>query len=120
MEVDALRTLLDAVAAGTTSPAAALDRLRHLPYEIVAAQGHPFARLDHHRGLRQSIPEVVYCPGKQPAQVAEIAERILAATGRLLATRASDPQAEAVRARLPAAEFDPLGRTITIEGSYRL
>jgi NCAIR mutase (PurE)-related protein len=119
MEVDALRTLLDAVAAGTTSPAAALDRLRHLPYEVVGHKGHPFARLDHHRGLRQSVPEVVYCPGKQPEQLVTIAERVVAATGRLLATRATDQQAEAVRARLPAAELHPLARTITIDGDDR-
>jgi len=119
MEVDALRTLLDAVAAGATSPATALAQLRHLPYEVVGSEGHPFARLDHHRGLRQSVPEVLYCPGKQPEQVATIAERIVAATGRLLATRASDQQAAAVRARLPAADLHPLARTLTIDRDDR-
>jgi len=120
MEVDALRSLLDAVAAGSVSAAAALERLRHLPYEAVKDDaGHLFARIDHHRGLRQAVPEVVYCPGKQPEQVAAIAERIAEATGRLLATRATDEQFHAVRDRLPGATLHTLARTITLDGDPR-
>ena len=117
MEVDALRALLHAVAAGTTSPATALERLRHLPYESVEDRGgHAFARIDHHRGLRQSIPEVIYCPGKRPEQVAAIAERIVTATRRLLATRASEEQFAAMQERLPEVTFHPLAGAVTLGG----
>jgi len=120
MEVDALRALLDALAAGVISPATALERLRHLPYESVEdAEGEPFARIDHHRALRQAVPEVVYCPGKQPEQLAAIAERIVKATGRLLATRATEEQFQAVRDRLPDATLHTLARTITLDGELR-
>ena len=120
MEVDALRALLDALAAGAISPATALERLRHLPYESVEdAEGQPFARIDHHRALRQAVPEVVYCPGKQPQQVAAIAERIVKATGRLLATRATEEQFQAVHDRLPDATLHTLARTITLDGELR-
>jgi len=120
MEADALRALLDAVAAGTVSAASALERLRHLPYESVEdAEGHLFARIDHHRVLRQAVPEVVYCPGKQPEQVAAIAERIVEATGRLLATRANEEQFQAVHGRLPDVTLNTLARTITLDGEAR-
>jgi NCAIR mutase (PurE)-related protein len=120
VEVDALRALLDAVAAGAVSPATALRRLRHLPYEPVGdAEGHPFARIDHHRALRQAVPEVVYCPGKDPGHVAAIAERIAHATGRLLATRATEEQFQAVRDRLPEVTLHALARTITLDGEPR-
>jgi NCAIR mutase (PurE)-related protein len=120
MEADALRALLDSVAAGAISPATALERLRHLPYESVGdAEGHPFARIDHHRALRQAVPEVIYCPGKEPKQVATIAERIVKATGRLLATRATEEQFHALRDRLPDARRHTLARAVTLDDESR-
>lgn len=59
--------LLEAVRAGALAPQSALERLSTLPYEDTG-----FARIDHHRGLRLGIPEVIYAEGKSPEQVAEI------------------------------------------------
>ena len=51
--------LLRSIAAGTVTPEQGVARLRFLPYEDVG-----FARIDHHRSLRQGVPEVIYGEGK--------------------------------------------------------
>jgi NCAIR mutase (PurE)-related protein len=103
----ALESLLADVAAGRIRPADALHRLRHFPTEDLG-----FARVDHHRALRQGHPEVVFCDGKTPAEVLEICARLHAATGGFLGTRASPEHAELVRERFPSARWDPVGRTL--------
>ncbi len=65
---EALRTLLESVAAGQVTPGDALDRLKHFDFEPVG----DFARIDHHRSLRTGFPEVIWGLGKTPAQIAEI------------------------------------------------
>jgi pyridinium-3,5-biscarboxylic acid mononucleotide synthase len=108
-----LRALLDEVRSGTLTPESAheqlLQYLRHSPYENL-----DFARVDHHRAVRQGFPEVVYGPGKTPEQIAAIAERIVAAGHNLLVTRTGREGFEAVRQRLPAASFHEQARTITL------
>ncbi len=108
MEIDRLRALLEQVAQGALSVDAALNALRDLPY-----QNLDFARIDHHRALRKGFPEVVFCQGKTPEQVAAIVQG-LAARGRVLATRATEAHYQAVRAQLPNAVYHPLGRAITV------
>ena len=71
MDQRKLRGLLEGVAAGTTSIEAAVAELRLLPYEDIG-----FAKIDHHRALRDSLPEVVLGVGKTPEQVAEIVARL--------------------------------------------
>ena len=71
MNAQQLGTILADVAAGRLTPDAAIERLRHLPFEDLA-----FARVDHHRALRQGQPEVVFCEGKTPEQVVAICERL--------------------------------------------
>jgi NCAIR mutase (PurE)-related protein len=102
-----LESLLAEVAAGRLTPKAALDRLRHLPFEDL-----PFARIDHHRSLRQGQPEVVFCEGKTPEQVVAICERLEAAGGTFLGTRASEPIAARLRDRFPGMIWNPLARTV--------
>jgi NCAIR mutase (PurE)-related protein len=106
---DQLGRLLEEVAAGTLTPGAALERLRHFPTERL-----PFAQLDHHRALRQGLPEVVFCEGKTVEQVVAICERLEAAGGGFFGTRASTAQAEALRARWPALKWNTLGRTVLL------
>jgi hypothetical protein len=108
-----LQSLLQEVHSGRLTPEAAHDRilqyLRQLPFEDLG-----FARVDHHRRLRQGFPEVIFGPGKSPDQVAAIAERIVAAGESLLVTRASREAFEAVKRALPSAEFHEVARTITL------
>ena len=107
MRAEQLEALLAEVAAGRLAPGAALDRLRHLPYEDLA-----FARVDHHRALRQGQPEVVFCEGKTLDQVVAICERLAAATGAFLGTRASEAMAEALRRRFRHVVWNAAARTV--------
>ena len=88
-----LRVLLQEVAAGKVTAEQALAALRMLPFEDMG-----FAKLDHHRALRKGFPEVVYCEGKTPAQVAAITARLAQASPQFLGTRATVEHYEAARA----------------------
>jgi pyridinium-3,5-biscarboxylic acid mononucleotide synthase len=114
---DALRALLEAVAAGTASPAAALERLSLLPVEEVGdgADGAPFARLDHHRALRLGFPEVVFFQNKTPEHAVEICRRLAARDGGFFGTRADATTQQALLAAFPAAEVNALGRTVWLK-----
>ncbi len=89
---------------------AAVADLRLLPYEDIG-----FAKIDHHRALRDSLPEVVLAEGKTPAQTAEIATRIAERAARLLITRADATCAEAVLEALPEATYHETARAITLD-----
>ena len=99
-----LQDLLEQVARGTLDPDTArehlLDVLRARPYEDLG-----FARVDHHRGVRQGFPEVVLGIGKTPAQIAAIAVEIVRRGSTLLITRASAEAYEAVCAEIPGATY---------------
>jgi NCAIR mutase (PurE)-related protein len=73
-----------------------------------------FSRLDHHRLLRKGQPEVVFCQGKTPEQVAAIFRELADKNGRVLGTRAGQAHFDAVRA-MPGAAYDPLSRVLSIE-----
>jgi NCAIR mutase (PurE)-related protein len=108
-----LQELLDQVAAGTLDPAAAKDQLigvmRAQPYEDLG-----FARVDHHRSVRQGFPEVILGLGKTPSQIAAIAAEIVARGSTLLVTRASAAAYGAVRAKVPAASYHADAGLITL------
>jgi pyridinium-3,5-biscarboxylic acid mononucleotide synthase len=109
VRAEQLEALLADVAAGRLPPAAALERLRHLPFEDL-----PFARIDHHRALRQGQPEVVFCEGKTLEQVVAICDRLEAATGSFLGTRASAAMATALQARFPRVVWNETARTVLL------
>jgi len=113
MNSQALRKLFDQLKKNRLSPDEAVERLRHLPFEDLG-----FAKLDHHRALRQGMPEVIFAQGKTPRQVAEIFTRLAAHNGNVLATRATEDQYAAVAAAFvdhkPRAEFRPLARAIVL------
>ncbi len=108
-----LRQLLDEVRSGAVTAAAAADRIgaamRVAPFEDLG-----FARVDTHRALRQGFPEVVLGLGKTTAQIAAIAERIVASGQSLLITRAQPDAYEAVRRIAPAAVYHADARAITL------
>ncbi len=74
----------------------------------------PFASIDHLRPLTQGHQEVILCQGKTPEQVTAIAERLEAAGGTVLATRAEPEHRAALGARFPRAEVNELGRTVYV------
>jgi pyridinium-3,5-biscarboxylic acid mononucleotide synthase len=104
-----LLELLAEVQRGNLSPEAASARLANLPFEDL---GH--ARIDHHRSLRNGLPEVIYAAGKSPAQTAEIFIRMAANGTDVLATRADESTAKAILAAVPAAIHHPQARAITL------
>src|SRR5690606_986952 len=112
---DRLHRLLEDVAAGRVAPEAALERLAWAPVEgVVGEEGVdlPFARLDHHRALRQGYPEVVFGSGKTEAQLVDICRRLAARGDGFLVTRAA-PDARAELARVfPEAEVNDVARTV--------
>jgi NCAIR mutase (PurE)-related protein len=99
-----LQDLLEQVARGEIDTATARERLadafRARPFENLG-----FARVDHHRSIRQGFPEVVLGLGKTPAQIAAIAGEIVARGSTLLVTRASQAAFDAVRERVPSATY---------------
>jgi NCAIR mutase (PurE)-related protein len=109
-----LRTLLDAVSEGRLATPDAYDRLlaelRDQPFENLG-----FARVDHHRPIRQGFPEVILGIGKTPDQIAAIAARIVDRQQPLLVTRADPAAWEAVRAQIPEAVYHALARAITVK-----
>jgi pyridinium-3,5-biscarboxylic acid mononucleotide synthase len=92
MDQDHLRTLLEQVREGAVEIDAALERLRHLPYEDLG-----FAKVDHHRALRHGMPEVVFGKGKTPDQVSAIVRTLLATSQNVLVTRADEHAAARLR-----------------------
>ena len=109
MDPAAIELLLNEVREGKTDVPAALQKLRHLPFEDLG-----FAKLDHHRALRTGMPEVIFASGKTTIQVAAIFERMSKAGGNVLATRASREAFEAVKAIEPRAVFHESARAITL------
>ena len=99
MDRPALEALLADVAAGRLDPAEAAARLARLPYADLGV-----ARVDHHRALRQGMPEAVYGPGKTPGQCAAVVAELLGhGEGPVVLTRSDPDQRAAVLAAHPGA-----------------
>jgi NCAIR mutase (PurE)-related protein len=96
-----IRRLIEQVRSGLVEPDEVVARLRHLPFTDLG-----FARVDHHRALRQGLAEAVYGPGKTPEQCAAIVEELLATPGKapVLLTRADDAQAAESLTRNPGGQ----------------
>src|SRR3954449_1435166 len=107
MDESALRLMLDEVRSGRVHPDEAIRSLRRLPFADLG-----YAKVDHHRSLRQGLPEAVYGPGKTPGQCAEIvAELLREPGGPVLLTRANDDQAAAALEQNPGGART--GTTVT-------
>lgn len=87
----------------------AATRCRDLPFEDLG-----FAKVDHHRALRNGAPEVILCEGKSTAEAVAISEAIVRSGSNLFATRASTDVAEAVLKALPDARYNERARTISL------
>src|SRR3954463_10433685 len=99
MDEGTVRRLLDAVRAGELSADDALAELRRLPFDDLG-----FARVDHHRALRQGRAEAVYGPGKTPEQCAAIvAELLRDGDAPVVLTRAGTEQIDTTTRANPGA-----------------
>jgi pyridinium-3,5-biscarboxylic acid mononucleotide synthase len=122
MNQSELLKLLESVQTGKLSPSAATERLKHLPFEDLG-----FAKVDHHRALRQGFAEVVFAKEKTSQQVAEIVRAMLQkkdSRHNILVTRADAKVFAAVKKAngktARAAKFHPLSGVITIERSAEI
>src|SRR5216683_2744525 len=118
MKSEELLKLLQAVESGKLLTEAALAKLKHLPFEDIG-----FAKVDHHRALRQGYAEVIFGKGKTPAQVAEIVRAMVskkASSHNVLVTRADTKIFTAVKRVSRAAKFHPLSGVISIERSKEI
>lgn len=93
---------------------AALDALRHLPYEDLG-----FAKIDHHRELRDLLPEVILALGKTPGEIAAIGESLVRRSGRLLVTRLDREGFRALQASVADAQYHERARIATVERGTR-
>ena len=105
MTPERLREILDAVARGALDRDAALEAIRRLPFEDLG-----FAKVDHHRALRNGAPEAIFGPGKTPAQIIAIAAALRASGQSVLVTRLEPGAAAQVTAALPELTYEPGAR----------
>ena len=109
MDEETLMRLLQEVRSGGVSPEDALQSLRLLPYEDLG-----FAKLDHHRGLRTGVPEVVFSQGKAIPHLVEIVRHLRDRSGHVLATRATPEAYAAIQAAGIEGRYHDLARIIEV------
>jgi NCAIR mutase (PurE)-related protein len=110
MDPSKVRELLERVRQGDASVEDAVAALKHMPFSDLG-----YAVVDHHRGLRQGVPEVILGEGKTSPQIAGIA-RELARTGQnVLVTRLAADKAAEVLAEMPSLTYAAMARVATLE-----
>jgi len=107
--------MLEHVRGGKLSVEDAVERLRTLPYEDLG-----YAKIDHHRSLRQGFPEVVFARGKAPEQVKGIVERMLRNKHNILVTRGDRALYEFLSPLHPKMEFHALSGAISIRQDRKI
>ncbi|BCZ44786.1 1-(5-phosphoribosyl)-5-amino-4-imidazole-carboxylate carboxylase [Clostridium gelidum] len=110
MNREELKNLLESVKNNEINIDEALENLEDLPFKDLG-----FAMIDNHRELRVGYPEVIYCAGKTPEQIKEIVRFMLTKDNNILGTRATEEAYNAVKEICEEAEYNKLGRTITIK-----
>lgn len=105
MDRKRLQSILQRIADRTLTVEQGLESLRTFPLENIQ-----FARIDHHRALRQGIPEVIYAPGKTDKQIISIAQRILKAGCDTLVTRLPRPIYKIIKKQIPPLRYYPDAR----------
>lgn len=109
-----VKKLLSEVARKRITVAAAMEKLKHLPFQEI---GH--STVDRHRALRQGFPEVIFCEGKTPGEIEEIAAHICSTGENLLATRASEEVYRRLREKFPHAVYHTRARAVVVEQQRR-
>ncbi len=107
-----IKKILESVKSGKLSINNAFNRLKHLPYEDLS-----FAKVDHHRHMRQGIPEVIFAEGKREEDVIAIAHTVYKKSKRLLITKASREIYDALH--IKSATFHSLSKAISVNGEKK-
>jgi NCAIR mutase (PurE)-related protein len=115
LTAEEIAKMLSRVRRGSLSVREAVDRLRDLPYEDLG-----YAKIDHHRSLRQGFPEVIFGRGKSPEQVEGVVRRMVLRHHNILITRGDEVLFERIRKLDERAEFHPLSGAIAIRHDLRI
>jgi pyridinium-3,5-biscarboxylic acid mononucleotide synthase len=107
-----IRSLLERLEKNELAVDEVLDQLKGFPFEDIG-----FAKIDHHRGLRNGQSEVIYGQGKTPDQVAEIFTRLAALNPNVICTRASKAAADAVKKAVPEAHYHDICSVMEVNRS---
>ena len=110
MDKKEIKVLLEGVKDNKINIDEAIEKLEDLPFKDLG-----FAMIDNHREIRVGYPEVIYCEGKTVDQVKDIVKFMLTKNNNILGTRASGEMYNAVKEICEEAEYNKLGRTITIK-----
>ena len=108
--MEKLRHLLEKLKAGEVAVDEVLEALKNLPYENLG-----FACIDNHRSLRRGVPEVIYCAGKTPSQVAEITRHMLRNGSNVMGTRADMATFDKVREVAEDAKYYDVARIFAVQ-----
>ena len=109
-QAQALKILLESVAAGNVSPVHALEKLKHLSFEPV----EDIAKIDHHRQLRTGFPEVIWGSGKTPEQIIHIMKAMTNKSPLVMATRIEAEVYEQLQLEIENLTYYPLARICAI------
>ncbi len=109
MDQQGLRELLERLRSGEIELETALRALEQLPFADLG-----YARVDHHRALRQGVPEVILGAGKTAEQIVGVARRLQQVGDNVLVTRLTPELAQAVLAAMPELVYSPTGRTASL------
>lgn len=109
MDKEEIKVLLEGIKNNKINVEEALKKLEDLPFKDLG-----FAKIDNHREIRVGYPEVIYCEGKTVDQVRDIIKFMLTKNNNILGTRANEEMYNAVKEICIDAEYNKLGRTITI------
>ncbi|MDH5202962.1 MAG: nickel pincer cofactor biosynthesis protein LarB [Nitrospirota bacterium] len=112
MDKSKIKNILQSVKSGKSSIEKAIDVLKHLPYEDLS-----FAKIDHHRHIRQGIPEVIFAEGKKGEDVIRIARSMHKKSRQLLITKASQEIYDGLK--IKNAVFYPRSGSISAGGERR-
>lgn len=110
MDSNDLKHLLLAIQTGDLSINEGLERLSKLPFEDAGV-----ALIDHHRALRQGVPEVVLGEAKTAGQIATIVTHMSRYGDNVLVTRICGEKAEILSKDHPQGEYDPVAKTFVLQ-----
>lgn len=110
MDAEGLKRLLENVKTGDVSIDDAVNELKKLPFEDLG-----FAKLDHHRNLRNGYPEVIYCQGKTIGQIKTIVTKLMERDNNIMATRADKAVYDGIREVTDDAVYYEMARIVVVK-----
>lgn len=110
MDNNNLKHLLEGVKDGIINIDQAMSELKKLPFEDLG-----YAKVDHHRNLRNGYPEVIYCQGKTVEQIKGIVERLMKTDNNIMATRAGREVFDGIKEVTPDAVYYEMARIVVVK-----